>query len=630
MTMQTSQPGQGETPAADPSADGLVPAGEAPDSSEKTVPDNEVVSEISAPSDLNPTAEVAKSIVGDSSAVEPNDLPKDESVPTPPTAPIANGTTVEKESSNDKNGASESSGGEPTSPAAKPEAVPIRPKTWAHLLKKEPVASKPATDAQATVNGTGETESSGGLGVGQSSTRALGDVLRTYDPSKGNAFFIEPRGLYNARVDCYMISILQALLYCTPFYRFLHQVKMQSAQSLKSHTPLLDALIDFQGNFRVIKSADSPKQLRESLTPEQHRQYGETLHANSVFDAAFRLPAIKNLERGKQQDAEEFLILLLGALSDECVKVIGAATGDSSSQASFSNDGAANDWKTVEKNGKPAVTQSSGLPELPNPVSKIFKGKMRSEVRHKNQVTNTDQPFTNLKLHIEDQSIKSISDALLRFNAAENVGVTDNKTSQSTTSAKLQQTFIHKLPHILVIHLVRFESTGTAWAKNGKHVDYPLDLEIPSTILSKPARIEYAEARRYRLMSVVYHHGSDKDSGHYSIDVRRQDDESWLRINDTQVTAVDSSDVVGSDKNASSKSAGARKENSTDGLSNNRFAAMSDNTDGGAWQNVGASGSGGKKSSNVGNGKASGTSTPRGTPIKDNKVAYLLFYQKLK
>lgn len=54
--------------------------------------------------------------------------------------------------------------------------------------------------------------------------------------------------------------------------------------------------IDFQGNFRVIKSADSPKQLRESLTPEQHRQYGETLHANSVFDAAFRSPAIKNLE----------------------------------------------------------------------------------------------------------------------------------------------------------------------------------------------------------------------------------------------------------------------------------------------------------------------------------------------
>lgn len=310
--------------------------------------------------------------------------------------------------------------------------------------------------------------------------------------------------------------------------------------------------------------------------------------------------------------------------------MIGAAAGDLTSHASVSNDGAANDWKTVEKNGKPAVTQSSGLPELPNPVSKIFKGKMRSEVRFKSQVTNTDQPFTNLKLHIEDQSIRSISDALHRFNAAENVTVND-KAAQGTAPVKYQQTFIHKLPYILVIHLVRFESTGTSWAKNGKHVDYPLELEIPSPILSKPARIEYADARKYRLISVVYHHGSDKDSGHYSIDVRRQDDESWLRINDTQVTAIDSSDVVGSDKNASNKPAtGGRKDTSADGVSNNRFAAMSDNAEGGAWQNVGASGNGGKKNSNVGNGKSSGASTPRGTPIKDNKVAYLLFYQKLK
>lgn len=330
------------------------------------------------------------------------------------------------------------------------------------------------------------------------------------------------------------------------------------------------------------------------------------------------------------------MTLLLEALSDECVKVIEAATGSSPHlRAPADETSTTDEWQTVEKSGKPAVTQSSGLPELPNPVSKIFKGKQRSEVRVKHSVSNTDQPFINLKLYIEDQSIRTIFDALLRMNAAENVTSTEKSksTSQSAGPVKYQQTFIHKLPYVLVIHLIRFKGAGNSWAKNGKHVDYPLELEIPTAVLSKPARVEYANTRKYKLVAVVYHHGADKDSGHYSVDVRRQDDESWLRINDTKVEAIDSADVVGIDKNSPSGPAGTSKDATTDGSNSNRFAAMSDNdsADGGAWHNVRSSGNGGKKNSNIGNDKpSSGTSTPRGTPVKDNKVAYLLFYQQSK
>lgn len=340
-------------------------------------------------------------------------------------------------------------------------------------------------------------------------------------------------------------------------------------------------------------------------------------------------------QRGKQQDAEEFLTLLLEALSDECVKVIESTAGSLDSQPHTIEIGTTSGWQTVEKSGKPAVTQSSGLPELPNPVSKIFKGKQRSEVRVKHSVSNTDQPFINLKLYIEDQSIKTILDALLRMNAAENVTATEKpkSTSQNAGPIKYQQTFIHKLPCILVMHLIRFKSAGNSWAKNGKHVDYPLELEIPTAVLSKPARVEYANTRKYKLVAVVYHHGADKDSGHYSVDVRRQDDESWLRINDTKVEAIDVADVVGTDKHTPPGTAATSKDATVDGSSSNRFAAMSDNdnADGGTWQNVRSSGNGGKKSSNVGNDKpSSGTTTPRGTPVKDNKVAYLLFYQQLR
>lgn len=326
------------------------------------------------------------------------------------------------------------------------------------------------------------------------------------------------------------------------------------------------------------------------------------------------------------------MTLLLEALNDECVKVIEASTVGSHQRAPAAEPAPANEWQTVEKGGKPAVTQSSGLPELPNPVSKIFKGKQRSEVRVKQSISNTDQPFINLKLYIEDQSIKTIVDALLRMNATENLSATDKSKStyQNSGPAKTQQTFIHKLPCILVMHLIRFKSAGSSWAKNGKHVDYPLELEIPTAVLSKPARVEYARSRKYKLVAVVYHHGSDKDSGHYSVDVRRQDNESWLRINDTKVEAIDNTDVVGIDKSAIS---GTSKDATVDGPSSNRFAAVSDNdnVDGGTWHNVRSSGNGGKKNNNVGNDKpSSGTSTPRGTPVKDNKVAYLLFYQQIR
>lgn len=213
VTMQASQPGQTETSEADPSTDDVATISDAPGSSgaeKETRPTDETASDVPATSEA-PIAQAAKKNLENSSSVTgPTQPPKEESSAAP-AAPTADGTVGESKQENVKNGdneVSESSGGEPVSPAAKPEAIPQRPKTWAHLLKKDPVATKPAADTQvATANGTGDHQPSGALNTSQSSSRALADVLRSYDPSKGKAIFIEPRGLYNARVDCYMISV---------------------------------------------------------------------------------------------------------------------------------------------------------------------------------------------------------------------------------------------------------------------------------------------------------------------------------------------------------------------------------------------------------------------------------------
>lgn len=219
MTMQASQPGQtetaaNETTATEPSIDESATAATTANCSDvttETITTDELAPDAPATNDA-PVVQAASVTQKDSpSAIESMQAPKKET-PVTSAGAATDGTTVEsklEENKNENDEVRETLGGEPVSPFAKPEPIPQRPKTWAHLLKKESVKTTLAANATAaaTANGNGEQQPSGALGTSHSSTRALGDVLRTYDPSKGKAIFIEPRGLYNARVDCYMISV---------------------------------------------------------------------------------------------------------------------------------------------------------------------------------------------------------------------------------------------------------------------------------------------------------------------------------------------------------------------------------------------------------------------------------------
>jgi ubiquitin carboxyl-terminal hydrolase 10 len=39
-----------------------------------------------------------------------------------------------------------------------------------------------------------------------------------------------------------MLQILQALVFCVPFYEFLEQVRKRAAYSFKTETPMVDAM----------------------------------------------------------------------------------------------------------------------------------------------------------------------------------------------------------------------------------------------------------------------------------------------------------------------------------------------------------------------------------------------------
>jgi ubiquitin carboxyl-terminal hydrolase 10 len=465
--------------------------------------------------------------------------------------------------------------------------------------------------------------------------------------------FLEPRGLVNTGNMCYMNSVLQALIFCTPFYDFLDQVSKKAAYSFKSETPLIDSMVMFLREYKVIDSAVSVEQLRRRLKSEELEQYGDAFIPEIVYDAMKRLPRFASMQRGHQQDAEEFLGFLLQALSDECAHVMrylddapaatnpsAAASPSVSSPTSTINE---SEWLEVGRKQRAAITRSSGL-TTSSPISKIFSGQVRSVLRVpglKESVTfETYQP---MQLDIGDAQVNNIVDALKYYTRPEKLNGDFGSTRPDSKTTK--QVLIETVPPVLILHLKRFQydaadnSTSKLWTK----IDYPLELELPKEVFSPLKRTAFqaegAGFPKYRLTAAIYHHGKSASGGHYTVDLRRQDNQEWIRVDDTVIRRIRSEDVASSSIGASSDKSAARtdpKHNAVGPSTGNRFEGIGDGDEGDedGWSKVSSAGTGAKKWSSVVNTNGSNHTAPAKPKsvkdsIKDNKVAYLLFYQKI-
>jgi ubiquitin carboxyl-terminal hydrolase 10 len=311
-------------------------------------------------------------------------------------------------------------------------------------------------------------------------------------------------------------------------------------------------------------------------------------------------------------------------------------------------------WQEVGPKQKASVTQSSGNSSNESPITKIFGGTFRSELRvpgKKNSVTF--QPYQPLQLDIGAPEVHNIVDALKGLTRSETLHG-DFKSPRGPDVAATKQIFIESLPPILILHLKRFEYNNQGGTqKIWKKVGYPLELTIPKDVFpqQKRAGMAISGLPKYRLSGVIYHHGKNAGSGHYTVDVRRQEGQEWVRMDDTTITRLRSEDVAfgGAEEDPKVLAKALEKHKNTVAGKTNIFDQFGEveedesSENGGAWNQAGtkdASNGGaglGKKWSAV----ANGTATPKSdkgkeaaTPKRDegktdSKVAYILFYRRM-
>ncbi len=305
----------------------------------------------------------------------------------------------------------------------------------------------------------------------------------------------------------------------------------------------------------------------------------------------------------------------------------------------------ANGWLEVGPKQRAAVTRSSGTILLESPITKIFGGTLRSELRVpglKNSVTM--EPYQPLQLDIGSPLVSNIVDALKGLTRPEALHG-DFKSPRGPNVVATKQVLIETLPPVLILHLKRFQYDNTGGTqKIWKKIGYPLELEIPKEVFSRQklgSILNHGGLPRYRLMAVVYHHGKNASGGHYTVDVRRQDGREWIRLDDTVIRRVRSEDVAegGSEEDPKVIAAALEAHKKDSVSSGNIFAQMKlddddDIVEEEGWKQVnGPSAStanaAGKKWSSVVNGATTPKAKSDKSSVKDNKVAYLLFYQKL-
>lgn len=285
------------------------------------------------------------------------------------------------------------------------------------------------------------------------------------------------------------------------------------------------------------------------------------------------LRAFHSHKQGQQEDAQELLQILCENVQREWTTWIGknggpASSSPSSTMSDLSDQTNADDWSEVGKGSK-TIKVVSNLSFAPSPLSRLFCGRVRSQLSVASRSTDTMsfQPFFALHLDIDEQTETmtesnyhndttstskkhhhrkkpfTIEKALERYMcpseiegyrkssapAYQQVDAYGYPIVHTTRALHMHALDSHALPRILVLHLKRFEQLGGGGiggvgrtVKSTKHVKFSSRLTLPGKYLSTAAstNAHAHAAAHYDLVGVVVHIGHSMAGGHYISYVR--------------------------------------------------------------------------------------------------------------
>ncbi|KAJ1959537.1 hypothetical protein GGI12_004287 [Dipsacomyces acuminosporus] len=358
---------------------------------------------------------------------------------------------------------------------------------------------------------------------------------------------VQPRGLVNTGNMCFMNVVLQALLYCAPFYNMLWSVKEKVAFSFKTETPLLESLIQYVHEFKQDPTplAHLESELSEPFVPE------------NVYEALRKKKVFQTL-RGQQEDAQEFMSYLVDGIHEEMVTILQVHLTKKARPAAAAAPTTPTSPKPngVGPNNRPSYVRDSNDSVMRTPITQIFGGTLRSTLTIPSSAgpTTSDQayadgkipqssnkePFQWLALDISSSSVTSIEDAFDDFVAPEVIEGYMNLQGETVNATK--QILLERVPPVLVLHLKRFVfCPNEGVQKVHKFIDYPATLALsPKWFARTPEASKFRNAK-YKLTGVIYHHGSHASGGHYTCDVLRSANE-WLRFDDVDIACLSSVD----------------------------------------------------------------------------------------
>ncbi|XP_022091459.1 ubiquitin carboxyl-terminal hydrolase 36-like isoform X2 [Acanthaster planci] len=287
-------------------------------------------------------------------------------------------------------------------------------------------------------------------------------------------------GLINMGNTCFLNATLQCLTYTPPLTNYLltHQHKNECRE--------LGFCIMCELCNHVHRTFN-------------HQQNGQAIRPMVILHKLKHFA--KHMHIGRQEDAHEFLRLLIEAMQKSCI----------------------NGFDKLDKYSKETSL-----------VYQIFSGYYRSRVICSVCQTKSDtfDPFLDIGLDIKQAP--SVTKALERLIRPEMLdGENLYHCKKCNRKVKAQKRFtIQRVPAVLTLCLKRFEFNRFSMGKINKDLSYPEHLNL-RPYMSDPK----GEPIMYELYAVLKHEGASCNSGHYYCFVKAAN-QSWYCMNDAFVSQV--------------------------------------------------------------------------------------------